>query len=117
MLEKTTTSGEAAVSGVPKREFRAALAVEPNNAGVHFMLGEALAREGRSLAESMMAYQRGLQLDPNNREARISLGEVCLRAGDTDGAVREFQRALGLNPSEEDRQYLLAQLSDLGVHP
>ena len=96
-------------------EFRAALAADPNNAGVNFMLGEALAREGRSLAESMTAYQRGLQLEP--REAHISLGEVCLRAGDRDGAIQEFQRALGLNPSEEDRQYLLAQLADLGVRP
>jgi tetratricopeptide (TPR) repeat protein len=94
-------------------EFRAALEADPNDPRVSFMLGEALAREDRSLAESMAAYQTGLRLDPNNREAHISLGEVCLRAGDRDGAIREFQAALALNPTDEDRQYLEAQLADL----
>lgn len=94
-------------------EFKAALQINPNDPRVYFMLGEALAREDRSLSEAMDAYSSGLRLDPGSREAHISLGEICLRAGDTEGATREFEAALTLNPTPTDRQYLEAQLADL----
>ena len=94
-------------------EFKAAIKINPNDARVYFMLGEALAREDRSLTEAMDAYSRGLRLNPNSREAHISLGEICLRAGDREGAAKEFESALSLNPTETDRLYLEAQLADL----
>ena len=95
-------------------EFKAALEAQPNDSRIYVLLGDALAREGRSISEAIAAYERGIALDPRNVEAYISLGQAHLRAESPQDALRVFQAALSLNPTNTDREYLEAQIADLG---
>ncbi len=92
-------------------EYRAALALDPNRAGIHFRLGRVLlalyeqgnsenAREGEALKE----FQQELQSDPTNANAAYEIAEIHRKAGDLAEARTFFETALKHYPDFPDAQ-------------
>ena len=69
----------------------------PDDAEVHYLLGQALEEEGL-LARAAASLARATALRPGFADAHNDLGRVQLELGDTDAAVVSFRRALELRP-------------------
>jgi tetratricopeptide (TPR) repeat protein len=98
------------------REYRAALALAPNRAGLHYRLGRTLLAQSRqsgsadSTAEAAKEFQRELDVDPGNANAAYELAELHRQAGEFDDARRFFEEALGRHPDFEEAQVGLASV-------
>ncbi len=79
--------------------FRAALAVRPEAASIHFNLGNVLRQQDR-LAEATDAYRDALALAPDYGPAHNNLGETLLAQGRTPDAVAELRRTVALLPRD-----------------
>lgn len=77
--------------------YNKALSIEPNYAGVHNDLGDALRDKGM-LESAIAEYQTALRLKPDYPKAHNNLGIVYSRQEKLDEAIREFRMALRLNP-------------------
>jgi hypothetical protein len=73
------------------------LASDPNNASLHFALGDALLREAR-LAEAETMLRRAAELDPSDWSARFGLGTALYQQGRTAQALAAWRAALALDP-------------------
>src|SRR5206468_49303 len=75
--------------------LRVELASDPNNAGLHFALGDALLREGR-LAEAEATFSRAAELDSSDWSARFGLGTALYQQGHATQALASWRLALEL---------------------
>ena len=73
--------------------------MDRNVAELHFLQGERLAAEPGQLRETMVAYERAIQLRPNYAEARMALGIQLLAGGNYPDALSHFQAAERLVPA------------------
>jgi tetratricopeptide (TPR) repeat protein/SAM-dependent methyltransferase len=78
--------------------YRWALALEPDNAEVHYSLGNALRLQNK-LDEAAAHYHRAIELRSNFAEAHNNFGNVLRRQGKLDEAVSHYQRAVTLKPN------------------
>jgi tetratricopeptide (TPR) repeat protein len=62
-------------------EFRKALAIDAQNAGVLNYLGYMLADQGMRLPEAMKLIRQAVELEPQNGAYLDSLGWVCFKSG------------------------------------
>jgi tetratricopeptide (TPR) repeat protein len=69
----------------------------PDDAEVHYLLGQALEERGL-LERTATSFARATALRPDFADAHNDLGRVLLELGDTDAAVRSCRRALELRP-------------------
>jgi tetratricopeptide (TPR) repeat protein len=69
----------------------------PNDAAVHYLLGQALEDEGLH-ARAAASLARATALRPSFADAHNDLARVLLELGDTDAAITSCQRALELRP-------------------
>jgi tetratricopeptide (TPR) repeat protein len=69
----------------------------PDDAEVHYLLGQALEEEGL-LARAAASLARATALRPGFADAHNELGRVLLELGDTEAAIMSCQRALELRP-------------------
>jgi len=70
-----------------------------------------------AVPEAIEAYEKALSLAPNNAEVRTDLGIMYRRANRPEDAVREFDRAIAINPQLENPYFnkgivLLHDLND-----
>jgi tetratricopeptide (TPR) repeat protein len=77
--------------------LRVELASDPDSAGLHFALGDALLREGR-LGEAETTLCRATELDPSDWSARFGLGTALYQQGRTAEALASWKAALALDP-------------------
>jgi tetratricopeptide (TPR) repeat protein len=73
--------------------YRRAIELSPNFAGIHVNLGIAL----KSLAqtdEAIACFRRALELDPNVAMASSSLGLALYERGEIEAAIRLYRKAL-----------------------
>ncbi len=77
--------------------LEAASRAAPENAQVHYLLGQAL-EEGGELQRAAASLARAAVLRPDFTEAHNDLGRVLLELGDIEGAIASCQRALELRP-------------------
>ena len=77
--------------------LRVALVDDPQNAVLHFALGDALLREGR-LPEAEIALRRAVELDPSDWSSRFGLGTALYQQGRTAEALASWRLALTLDP-------------------
>ena len=77
--------------------YRQILEVKPNQAEVHYNLGNVLRDQGK-LPQAVACYRRALELKPDFAEAHINLGLACKQQGKLDEAVACYRRALELKP-------------------
>ena len=69
---------------------------DPNNRTVAFLLGSALIGEGQSSKGQLLIDK--VFHDEDSPEAHLLLGSILLLADDGHGAIKEFERAIELNP-------------------
>jgi adenylate cyclase len=80
--------------------------LDPEFAPAHALLGTAFAvknrlGEGPEWGDSaMVAAQRAITLDPNLAEGHLAMGNAYLRLGRYPAALRSYERAAALNPSD-----------------
>jgi hypothetical protein len=101
---------------IEKEEFpraeqvlREALQLDPENAEGHFLLGFALAKQGK-LPASREEFKKTLLLQPNHFRARTELAGVEFKLGNNAEAVRNLRKALALNSDDEYAKRFLATL-------
>ena len=103
-LLETDFSRTASLPAALKQEtleietLRLELVSRPDEAGLHFALGEALIRESR-LAEAEAAFVRAVALDPTDWSARFGLGTAQYQQGRTEEALANWRAALALDPA------------------
>lgn len=56
----------------------------------------------RDLTSALRAFQLNVKEYPQDANAYDSLGEACMEAGDRDGAVRNYEHSLKLNPDNKN---------------
>lgn len=94
--------------GRARREFQAALELDPGNADALLNLAGVHAAEGRT-AQAERSIRRALQVNPNSVPALAQLAELRRDQGDLEGASALFRQAL-----EIDRQpYVYLGLGDV----
>lgn len=82
--------------------YRAAVALEPDNAIAHYNLG-LLHRELGDGEAARRALQAAIDADPANaNEARSALAAVCLSDGDPDSAIELLSAIVGIAPEDSD---------------
>jgi Flp pilus assembly protein TadD len=86
--------------------FRAALALRPGSAGVHFNVGNALLAQGDA-AGAAVCFRRAVELEPNYAAAHANLGAALIKQNDTAGATAAYRRATELNPNNAGAHYSL----------
>jgi pimeloyl-ACP methyl ester carboxylesterase len=101
------------------RLLRAARAAD--RAAVLFSEVEVNGRGYRQLAsgavaEAVAAFRLNAEAYPASANTHDSLGEALLAAGDRDGAVAEYRRALEVDPASESARTALKALGGLPEH-
>ncbi len=81
-----------------EREFRAAIAADPNNARAHGNLGSTLRMLGDT-DRALEALQRSVDLDPDYAIAHFNLGTLWAALGRPDRATGRYARALAIDPT------------------
>lgn len=89
-------------------ELRRAIYLAPYEDEPHLLLGRAYQRAGR-LDEAIDEFKVALW-SRETVDARLALGAALLEAGDRDGARREAQRALQLDPQSLEARELLDRI-------
>lgn len=79
-----------------EEDFRAALAINPDQPQVLNYLGYSLVEEQRKLDEALDMIQRAVAASPNSGYILDSLGWVYYRLGRYDEAVEQMERAVEL---------------------
>lgn len=79
-------------------EYRAALAIRPDEPTVRSNLGIALAQKGQ-YADAMKEFRRALEIQPDLYDVRYNLGTALLHSGDDAGAAAAFEEVVRGVPS------------------
>jgi len=101
LLRADFASGEA--PAVVRQEaldvelLRAEVAAQPDNASVHFALGDALLREGRA-SDAEPSFASAVNLDRSDWSAAFGLGTALYQQGRNDEALAWWKTARGLDP-------------------
>lgn len=86
---------------VAEKEYKAVLAQNPQEPGVHFLLGRLLLSKpdaGPSAGEeAKKEFQEELKIDPSNAGAEYVLGEMARQDSQWDEAIQHFSRATQLD--------------------
>ena len=95
------------------RELKAAVALDPQSAAGHMLLGQAyLAQRSLSLvAEAKAELQQALDLDPTLLWARFYLAKVYIDVGRNDKAKEELERGLAIRPNVPHFLSLLGEVN------
>lgn len=91
------------------REAEAALAMQPDYALAHNVLGAALAGLGQR-ERARAAFEASLQSDPRDPATHSNLATLELEAGNLEAARRHFAEALMLDPANTVARDGLARL-------
>jgi tetratricopeptide (TPR) repeat protein len=98
------------------RLFADALTLRPNDPVLLMGAGVA-AHERGNQKDAMARLTRALELNPRLASAALLLGQIAFDEGDTDLAVRTYERALKAAPGDPDLTDALAALQhDAEVH-
>ena len=101
------------------RMFRRAVALDPSYAQALAGLADSLAQQilwrfeaaTEVLPEAAAAAAKALDLAPDLAEAHVAQGHIRSLAGDREGAIRSFERAIDLNPGLHEAFYYFARHS------
>jgi tetratricopeptide (TPR) repeat protein len=84
-----------------EKEYKAVLAQDPQQVGIHFLLGRLLLSKpdaGPSAGEeAKKEFQEELKIDPSNAGAEYVLGEMARQDSQWDEAIQHFSKATQLD--------------------
>jgi Flp pilus assembly protein TadD len=89
--------------------LREAIAMRPDLATPHYLLGFALVLAGDA-AGGTRELRESLRLNPDSAESHFALGRVFVKAQDWEAAERELGEALRLSPDDEEYRRELARV-------
>jgi arylsulfatase A-like enzyme/Tfp pilus assembly protein PilF len=84
----------------------------PQLAGLHFVLGDVLARMNRP-GEAMEAFRREIAHFPNNRDAYARLALVKMLTGDRAGARETLELLVRRSPTKQNHLFAAQTLEEL----
>lgn len=84
---------------------RKAVAIDPNDAGCRWVLGNLLAYE-RNFEEADAEFARTFELDPNEADAWATLADIATLAGRVEEGLEDIRKAFRLNPIPASWYYL-----------
>lgn len=84
---------------------RKAVAIDPNDAGCRWVLGNLLAYE-RDFEQSDVEFAKAIELDPNEADIWATLSDIEVLAGRVDLSVEHIRKAFRLNPFPPSWYYL-----------
>ncbi len=87
----------------------------PNDAKVHYLLYKLALRQNQ-LAEARASLVKSIDLDGSNSQHLIELSELSKSIGDYEGAKRDLERALNLDPTSVDALTQLAIVYEFNFH-
>jgi predicted Zn-dependent protease len=90
-----------------KKEFNAELAIDPNNAGAEYVLGE-LARESEQWDEAIAHFSKATELDAGFTEAFLGYGMSLNAAQKFSDAVAPLEEYVKMRPRDPAGHYQLA---------
>ncbi len=89
--------------------MREAVERDPNNGRNHFNLGAMLAEEGRT-AEALRSFEAAIANGLRSPQVHIAAAKMHFRLGDPTASARELERALALDPGNDEAEQMLAAL-------
>jgi tetratricopeptide (TPR) repeat protein len=81
-----------------------AVALDPEDAACHWILGFILAYESR-WAESEAEFAMALELNPNDADAWVHLSDISILCGRVAESLEQIQKAFRLNPHPTSNYY------------
>ena len=84
---------------------RRAVALDPNDAGCHWVLGNLLAYE-RCFDDAEREFTKAIELDPNDADIWVTLSDNAVLAGRVDESLEHIRKAIRLNPFPGGLYYL-----------
>lgn len=97
----------ADVAQKAKQEFVEELAIDPNNAGAEYVLGE-LARQANAYDEAVQHFSKATKLDPSFAAAYLGLGTSLISQKNYADAITPLETAVKLQPANPAGHYNLA---------
>lgn len=88
-----------------KRRIDEALALDPDDGRIHWLLGTVHGYL-REFADERLKYERALVLNPNDANSLISLGEIVATEGYPDQGIPLIREAMRLNPYHPEWYWL-----------
>lgn len=95
--------------------YEAALALRPNHNWAQLRLGRAIYMAHDDLARAETTIQQAIAIWPQGNDLRfayIFLGDIYRDAGRIDQAIIAYEKALQLDPNNQDVQQMLAELTE-----
>jgi len=103
---------KAAVAMIIQQYFKR-LNQEPLNAQLHYSLGVMYARQER-LQEASGYFLKAIELDPVHRAALFNFAGICEALGETQKAVKYFERFLALEAAADNlTQHAMDRLREI----
>ena len=90
-----------------KQEFQKEVAIDPNNAPAHYILGE-LAGRASNWDEAITQFTETTKLDPSFAEAYVGLGLALISVKQYEEALPPLKKAVALTPGNPSIHYGLA---------
>ena len=87
---------------IMESSLRKVMRVKPDHAHAYNALGYTLADRNQRLAEAKELIEKALALDPDNPMIIDSMGWVLYRMGDSQGALKQLQRAYELGKKDPE---------------
>jgi tetratricopeptide (TPR) repeat protein len=78
--------------------FRAAVAANPKEPGVHYGLGYLLWRQ-KQYPEALLQFQAEIENNPNHAQSLVYMGDCYLQQNDSADARSPLEKGLALDPS------------------
>ena len=88
--------------------YRAALALDPNLAELHYNLGLARTYQGRH-AEAITAFREALETDPHRADIQMQIGRSYESLRQDDAAIEAYRSALVIQPGLRPARLALAK--------
>ena len=93
-------------------EARRALALDPNSADPHTLLGLTLSSQNR-FDEAISELTRAVQIAPDSFDAQFYLGRTRYAQSDTARAAAALQKAVSLRPEDPEARFLLGTILEV----
>lgn len=85
-----------------ERFFKVLTILDWDNFYYHSMLGSILQRQKRD-GEAIVEYSQAIESNPNDMVSLTNRGEIFMKHGWMKDAQRDFEKAIGLDPREENQ--------------